>query len=62
MKLRLDFHKIASSLGAEGRGKVGASGGYFGALALTVVARAGFDALDRGEFKEFASPDALQGI
>ena len=34
MKTRLDMDKIAKALGAERRGKVTASGGYFGALQL----------------------------
>ncbi len=34
MKARLDMDKIARGLGAERRGKVTASGGYFGALQL----------------------------
>ncbi len=34
MKMRLDMDKIARGLGAERRGKVPASGGYFGALQL----------------------------
>jgi hypothetical protein len=34
MKVRLDMDKIARGLGAERRGKVAASAGYFGALAL----------------------------
>ena len=34
MKARLDMDKIASGLGAVRRGKVTASGGYFGAMQL----------------------------
>ena len=34
MKARLNMDKIAKGLGAERRGKVSASGGYFGALQL----------------------------
>ena len=34
MKTRPDMDKIARGLGAERRGKVAASGGYFGALQL----------------------------
>lgn len=34
MKTRLDMGKIAKGLGAERRGKVAASGGYFGATQL----------------------------
>lgn len=34
MKARLDMDKIAKGLGAKRRGKVGATGGYFGALQL----------------------------
>src|SRR5207248_5062339 len=34
MKTRLDMDKIARGLGGERRGKVAASGGYFGALQL----------------------------
>ena len=34
MKMRLDMDKIARGLGAERRGKVAASGGYFGAMQL----------------------------
>jgi hypothetical protein len=34
MKTRLDMNKIARGLGAERRGKVAASGGYFGAIQL----------------------------
>jgi len=34
MKTQLDMDKIANGLGAERRGKVMASGGYFGAMQL----------------------------
>jgi hypothetical protein len=34
MKTGLDMNKIAKGLGAERRGKVAASGGYFGAMQL----------------------------
>ena len=34
MKTRLDMDKIAKGLGAERRGKVSATGGYFGAVQL----------------------------
>ncbi len=34
MKTQLDMDKIAKGLGAERRGKVSASGGYFGAMQL----------------------------
>ena len=34
MKLQLDMNKIARGLGAERRGKVSATGGYFGAMQL----------------------------
>src|SRR6266496_6120263 len=34
MKAQLDMEKIARGLGAERRGKVAASGGYFGAMGL----------------------------
>jgi hypothetical protein len=34
MKTQLDMDKIAKGLGAERRGKVTASGGYFGAIQL----------------------------
>src|SRR5438552_18608697 len=34
MKTQLDMDKIAKGLGAERRGKVTASGGYFGAMQL----------------------------
>jgi hypothetical protein len=34
MKMRLDMDKIAAALGAERRGTVSATGGYFGAMQL----------------------------
>lgn len=34
MKLQLDMNKIARGLGAERRGQVSATGGYFGAMQL----------------------------
>jgi hypothetical protein len=34
MKTQLDMNKIAKALGAERRGKVSATGGYFGAMQL----------------------------
>lgn len=34
MKTQLDMNKIAKGLGAERRGKVSATGGYFGAMQL----------------------------
>src|SRR5215813_7675119 len=42
MKTRLDMDKIARGLGAERRGKVAASGGYFGALQLLADIEARF--------------------
>ena len=42
MKTRLDMDKIARGLGAERRGKVAASGGYFGALQLLADVEARF--------------------
>jgi len=42
MKTRLDMDKIARGLGAERRGKVGAKGGYFGALQLAADVKARF--------------------
>jgi hypothetical protein len=35
MKRRIDMNKIARGLGAERKGKVSATGGYFGAMQLT---------------------------
>ena len=34
MKMRLNMNRIAAGLGAERRGKVSSSGGYFGAMQL----------------------------
>jgi hypothetical protein len=42
MKMRLDMDKIARGLGAERRGKVAASGGYFGAIGLLADVQARF--------------------
>ena len=42
MKTRLDMNKIAKGLGAERRGKVAASGGYFGAMQLLADIEARF--------------------
>jgi hypothetical protein len=42
MKTQLDMDKIAKGLGAERRGKVTASGGYFGALQLLADIEARF--------------------
>jgi hypothetical protein len=42
MKSRLDMDKIARGLGAERRGKVTASGGYFGAVQLAADIEARF--------------------
>jgi len=42
MKTRLDMDKIAKGLGAERRGKVTASGGYFGAMQLLADVEARF--------------------
>ena len=42
MKMRLDMDKIARGLGAERRGKVTASGGYFGAIQLLADIEARF--------------------
>jgi hypothetical protein len=42
MKKQLDMNKIARSLGAERRGKVAASGGYFGAMQLLADVEARF--------------------
>jgi hypothetical protein len=44
MKPRLDMDKIAKALGAERRGKVTSSGGYFGAMQLLVDVEAQFRA------------------
>src|SRR5438067_13539274 len=42
MKRKLDMDKIAKGLGAERRGKVSATGGYFGALQLLADIEARF--------------------
>jgi hypothetical protein len=42
MKTQLDMDRIARGLGAVGRGKVTASGGYFGAMQLLADIEAGF--------------------
>src|SRR5438128_12600888 len=42
MKSQLDMDKIAAALGAKRRGKVAASGGYFGALQLLADIEARF--------------------
>jgi hypothetical protein len=42
MKMRIDMDKIARGLGAERRGKVAASGGYFGAIQLLADIEARF--------------------
>jgi hypothetical protein len=42
MKTQLDMDKIAKGLGAERRGKVAASGGYFGAMQLLANIQARF--------------------
>jgi len=42
MKRRLDMDKIARALGAERRGKVSATGGYFGAMQLLADVEARF--------------------
>ena len=42
MKTRLDMDKIARGLGGERRGKVAASGGYFGAMQLLADIEARF--------------------
>lgn len=42
MKAQLDMDKIARGLGAERRGKVPASGGYFGAMQLLADIEARF--------------------
>src|SRR3954465_6717004 len=48
MKVRLDMNKIARGLGAERRGKVTASGGYFGAIQLLADIEARFRAPSGG--------------
>jgi hypothetical protein len=42
MKTQLDMNKIAKGLGAERRGKVAATGGYFGAMQLLADVEAQF--------------------
>jgi hypothetical protein len=42
MKRRLDMDKIATRLGAERKGKVAATGGYFGAMQLLADVEARF--------------------
>ena len=42
MKTQLDMDKIAKGLGAERRGKVAATGGYFGAIQLLADVEAQF--------------------
>ena len=42
MKMQLDMDKIARGLGAERRGKVTATGGYFGAMQLLADIEARF--------------------
>jgi hypothetical protein len=42
MKIGLDMDKIARGLGATRRGKVAASGGYFGAIGLLADVKARF--------------------
>ena len=48
MKTQLDMDKIARVLGAERKGKVGASGGYFGAMQLLAEIEARFRKPVRG--------------
>ena len=48
MKTRLDMDKIARGLGAKRRGKVIASGGYFGAMQLLADIEARFRTPERG--------------
>jgi hypothetical protein len=48
MKARLDMDKIARGLGAERRGKIAASGGYFGAIQLLADVEARFRIPARG--------------
>lgn len=42
MKPRLDMNKIARGLGAERKGKIAATGGYFGAMQLLADVEARF--------------------
>ena len=58
MKVRIDMDKIAKGLGAERRGKVAASGGYFGALAVCSHDSCG--GLRRSRDKEPWSPTRTQ--
>ena len=48
MKRQLDMDKIAKRLGAERRGKVSATGGYFGAMQLLADVEAKFRVPARG--------------
>jgi len=48
MKRQLEMEKIARALGAKRRGKVRASGGYFGALQLRAEVAARFHVPPRG--------------
>ena len=48
MKTQLDMDRIAKGLGAERRGKVAASGGYFGAMQLLADIEARFRVPSRG--------------
>jgi hypothetical protein len=48
MKRELDMDKIARALGAERRGRVSSTGGYFGALQLLAEIRARFRVPDGG--------------
>jgi hypothetical protein len=48
MKTQLDMDRIARGLGAERRGKVTASGGYFGAMQLLADIEARFRVPSRG--------------
>ena len=49
MKTRPDMDKIARGLGAERRGKVAASSGYFGAMRLKADIESRFRAPSGGE-------------
>ncbi len=48
MKKRLDLDQIASGLGAQRRGEIKASGGYFGAVQLGAEVAGRFHVLPRG--------------
>jgi hypothetical protein len=48
MKVKLDMNKIARGLGAERKGKVRATGGYFGAVQLAADIEARFRAPSGG--------------